>query len=162
MILKTFVLFLVGKLYAQSMSDRQFEPWNNLSELRRPFLANRALFLDYAEILELIRLNGDDLKCQIFIHPGDYFPSLANNHFAYQKNFPLREMFDHHIQKIKQIGINQKLSKKWLPPLEQDCQPPVKDVRLTDTIFIFTLLASGIVVAVLMLSIELICRHAQT
>ena len=150
----------VGKLFAQSISDKDFEPWNKLSELRAPLLSNRALLLDSGETLELIRLNGEDLRCQIYIHPGEYLLTLANNHFAYQKDFPLREMIDYHIRKIKQIGIDQKLSKKYFPPLEQDCEPPIKEVKLSDTIFIFVTLVSGLIFAVLILSIEFALGYA--
>ena len=130
-----------------------------MTELKNPLRSNRAVLLDVGEIHELIRQNGDDLLCQIYIHPGKYLPSLANKHFVYQRDFPLREMFDQYIYKITQSGIHDKFVRKYFPPLVQDCQPPLKEVNLTDTIFIFVALASGLITALLILCIELIFRH---
>ena len=147
----------VGKLYTQSSNDKY--TWNNFTELRAPLLANRAVLLDFGEVHEMIRQNGEDLVCQIYIHPGNYLPSLANDHFIYQKDFPLREMINHYIYKITQSGIHDKFIRKYFPPLPQDCQSPLKEVDLTDTIFNFVALATGLFVAVLILGFELSFRY---
>ena len=146
-------------MYTQSLTDKQFPPWNNITELRASILANRAIIVDTGELKDIIRQNGEDLLCQIYIHPGKYLPSMANNHFVYQKDFALRDMINYHIQKIMEGGLHHKLVMKHFPPLVQDCQNPIKEVDLSDTIFIFVALASGLISAVLTLCGELIFRH---
>ena len=147
----------VGKLYTQSSNDKY--KWYNLNELKAPLLANRAILLDFGEVQEMIRQNGEDLVCQIYIHPGKYLPSMANNHFVYQRDFPLREIIDHYIYKIKESGIDDKFDRKYFPPLFQDCQAPLKEVDLKDTIFIFVALATGLFVAILVLFFEVSYRY---
>ena len=71
-----------------------------MTELRRPLLENRAVLLDIGQIHELIHQNGEDLICKIYIHPGKYMASLANTHYVYQQDFPLREMINHFLYKI--------------------------------------------------------------
>ena len=147
----------VGKLYTQSSNDKY--KWNSFTELKAPILANRAVLLDFGEVREMIRQNGEDLVCQIYIHPGKYLPLMANNHFIYQRDFPLREMIDHYIYKIKESGIDDKFDRKYFPSLFQDCQSPLKEVDLKDTIFIFVALATGLFVAIFILFVELSCRY---
>ena len=73
----------------------------------------------------------------------------------YQKYFPLLEIFDHSIQKIKQGGINDMFAKKYFTPLVQDCMPLVKEIGLTDTIFIFIVGASGAGCALIFMCLEI-------
>ena len=124
-----------------------------------PFRANRALLLDEVDIKQFIADNGKELECDIYIHPGKHLLFLSTKHFVYQKNFPLREMFDHYLQKIKQNGINKLLVKKYFTPLGQDCMTPlVKEIGHTDTIFIFVVCASGMGISLVVMFIEICLR----
>ena len=48
-------------------------------------------------------------------------------------------------------------AKKYIAPLVQDCMPLVKEIGLTDTIFIFIVGASGAGCALIFVCIE-VCR----
>ena len=137
----------VGQLFQQSENDKDFKPWNDINELRKPFLANRAFLLDDSDIFQFVGVIGNDFLCQVYVHPGKYLPGLSSYHFAYQKNFPLQEMIDYYLQKIKQGGINSSLFKKYFPLLKQECAKPIKEIELRDTIFMFVVLTSGMMMA---------------
>ena len=154
-------IFLVGKLFEQSSNDNRFAPWNKYSDLREPFLANRALILNEVQVQEFLRENGEDLNCQVFIHPGKYLPSLSNNYFVYQKDSPLREMIDYHVLKIKESGIFHLLVQKHFPPSAQDCSLPTKEIQLTDTVFVFALLASGLATSLIVLLLETFYKYSK-
>ena len=129
--------------------------------MREPFLANRALILNEVEVQEFLRANGEDLICQVFVHPGKYFPSLSNNHFVYQKDSPLREMIDYHVLKIKESGIFHLLVQKHFPPLAQDCSSSTKEIQLTDTVFVFAVLASGLTASLIVLLFETFYKYSK-
>ena len=143
------------QIYLKGQQDKKFKQWENFEDLKAPFHANRAFLLDDVDIQTFLEVNGQELCCQIFVHPGKYLIFLSSIHFVYQKDFPLLEMFDHYIQKIKQSGITDMLAKKYFTPLVQDCMPLVKEIGLTDTIFIFIVGTSGAGCALIIMCLEI-------
>ena len=139
----------------KGQQDKKFKQWENFEDLKAPFLANRAFLLDDVDIQTFLEINGQELQCDIFVHPGKYLIFLSTIHYVYQKDFLLQEMFDHYIQKIKQGGTTDMLARKYFTPLVQDCMPLVKEIGFTDTIFIFIFGASGAGCALIFMCLEM-------
>ena len=71
-----------------------------------------------------IRATDEFVSCQIIATPGKYdFKSSA---FGYQKNSPFADMFDYHIEKMRQTGVLDTINNRYKPS-EQKC-PDVRFV----------------------------------
>lgn len=134
------------------MKDDLFEAWTSIYLILEPFRANRAFILDDVEFTNFA--SRYDIFCEIFVHPGKYVPTLSYSTYAYQKNFPLKEILDYHINKMKQSGILHKLGRKYFPPLIQDCETPLKEIDIRGTIFTFSVFSAGVVSSILIFSSE--------
>ena len=74
------------------------------------------------------RTTDEFINCKIIAAPGKYdFKPFA---FGYQKNSPFAEMFDYHIEKIRQTGVLDTIKTKY-QGLEQKCP----DLRLVVALF---------------------------
>jgi hypothetical protein len=47
----------------KSLQDKQFQPWNEIEDLKDPFMANRVFILDDVEIQETISIS---MATQVF------------------------------------------------------------------------------------------------
>jgi hypothetical protein len=94
------------QLYLKFLENKN-APNLNLVELpKEVFTPDRAFLLSELEIFSFATEN--DLKCEILINPGKYLENYSFTSFAYQKDFALTDIFDHHLQKLKQ-GFVKKL-----------------------------------------------------
>ena len=64
------------------------------------------------------RTTDEFVSCKMIATPGKYdFKSLA---FGYQKNSPFADMFDYHIEKMRQTGVLDTINNRYKPS-EQKC-----------------------------------------
>ena len=115
------------------------------------FTDDVALMLNDVEIYNLA--TAYDLHCGIVINPGAYSIS-ASVTFAFQKDFALTEAIDHQLKKLKESGILKHLSQKHFKKVVQDCPQTITELSFKGTFFLFAILASGVVLAVVSLIIE--------
>ncbi len=73
---------------------------------KEAFTSDRATILNDIEIFNAA--TKYDIKCELLINPGKYLEHYSFSSFAYQKDFALTDIFDHHLQKFKQ-GIVKKV-----------------------------------------------------
>ena len=79
--------------------------------------------------------------------------------YAYQKNSPLTEMFDYYLLKLKEIGVVDRIIKKYTDVPEVDCVSEVDRSLDFKTVFgIFSILLSGTCCAFLLTFCEKCCR----
>ena len=149
--------YTVMKLFEKSQSDPLFGHWKGFAELGAPFKANRAFLWDEIDITKFNQIHGKEFNCDIYIHPGKYLQSISNQHWIYQKDFPLKEMFNHHLLQIKKSGIYDKLVAKYFPPMHNDCTVAAKEVGLMETVFIFVVSLFGLITAFIVFYTEKIC-----
>ena len=83
----------------------------DLSDMpKEAFTSDRATILNDIEIFNAATTY--DIKCELLINPGKYLEHYSFSSFAYQKDFALTDIFDHHLQKFKQ-GIVKKVLFLW-------------------------------------------------
>jgi hypothetical protein len=82
------------------------------------------------------------------------------NTFVYQKNFPLTEIIDYHLQKFKESGLLQRLEKKYFKKLVQDCNPVVREMTFKATFLTFAILSVGIGASLLAFAVEKMKRSS--
>jgi hypothetical protein len=120
------------------------------------FTEDTALMLSDIEIEQFA--NENDLHCKIFINPKKYVTHSASS-FVFQKDFALKEVIDHHLLKLEQAGLLKHVSQKYIKQIYHDCQPPFRELSFQATIFTFVVLATGVVIAIVTLTVEKLFYH---
>ena len=140
------------------MSDQRFKSWTSISDIAEPFKAHRAFFMSEVEMITFTAKQEN--PCDVLVHQGRYIPGISYSAFAYQKNFSLKEPIDYFILKIKQSGIQTRISRRHLrQPLIGDCQDPLKEVDFANTVFLFLVLGSGLGLSFVTLVAEHSVKH---
>jgi hypothetical protein len=106
-----FALFFIERqLYLKTLKYDNLLSWSSSDIPREAFRADRATILNDNEIFNVAAKY--DIKCQLLINPGKYLEYYSFTSFAYQKDFALTEILDHHLQKFKQ-GLVEKIVIFW-------------------------------------------------
>ncbi len=93
-------IFLEKQIYLKSLQSDNVVSWGPLDMPKGAFTDDRALILNDNEIFNVATKN--DIKCDLLINPGKYLEHYSFKSFAYQKDFALTDIIDHHLQKFKQ------------------------------------------------------------
>jgi len=125
--------------------------WKEINVPKRICTEDVALMLSDIEIHEFATDN--DLECEIFINPGKYLTHSTSS-FVFQKDFVLKEAIDYHLLKFEQTGLLKHLQRKYIKTITQNCQSQIRELSFRATFFIFVILASGVVIAMITFTIE--------
>jgi hypothetical protein len=121
---------------------------------KETFTHDRAFLLSEIDISNVVS-NDEDLKCEVFINPGKYLENSASTSFAFQKDFPLKEIIDYQLRRFVQSGLLDQLQKKYFHhPMFKDCEPPLREIDLRVSFLAFALLSLGAFVALIIFVTE--------
>ncbi len=143
----------MNEKFLRLKSDKSWEGSKIPTEI---FTEDAALMLRDIEIEQFA--NENDLHCEIFINPKKYLTHSTSS-FVFQKDFALKEVIDHHLLKFEEVGIFKHLAQKYIKHIYHDCQPPFRELSFQATIFTFVALASGVVIAIITLTVEKVIYH---
>ena len=88
-----------------------------------------------------------DFNCDIITHPKKYLISSTSS-FIYKKDFALKEVIDHQLQRMKESGQLTHLGKKYFKHTSQNCEPPLRELSLSATFFCFAILSVGVLASI--------------
>ena len=116
------------------------------------FTIDRAFLLNDLEINNVA--SKTNFKCKLLINPGKYLEHSSFTSFGYQKDFALKEIIDYHLQIFKQAGLFKQLEKKYVKPLVQDCEPPIREINFRVVFVAFAILCGGFISALVIFILE--------
>ena len=117
----------------------------------KDFTNDVAMLLNDVEAFNFASAYGID--CEMVVHPKKY-SARGTSSFLFQKDFALKEVIDYQLQKFKQSGLLSHLAKKYLKKVNQNCDAPLRELSFKATFFSFTVLAFGIIVAIICFAVE--------
>jgi hypothetical protein len=133
------------------LRTKSHHSWSQQIIPRENFTEDVAIMIEDIDILNTATKYG--IECDIFIHPGQYLTHLPVS-FVFQKDFALREIIDYQLLKLQQSGIVKFLAQKYFKKINKDCQLPVRELSFGATFISFAILAAGIIIAILILTLE--------
>ena len=149
----------MGQLYNKFLKLKPDVNWTYSTVPLEYFTQDAALMVTDIGIHNIIE--EYDLHCEIFINPGKYFTGTTSA-FAYQKDFPLKEVIDYHLLKFQQSGLLEQLAKKYFKTqILHDCQPPVRELDFKATSLSFAFLTAGVMIALMVSFVEKIRAYLQ-
>ena len=141
----------MGQLFNKFLNQKPDVNWTGNSFPVKDFTYDTAVMVNDIDIMNINE--AFNLHCEIFIHPGKYFTG-ATSAFAFQKDFPLKEVIDYNLLRFHQSGLLEQLANKYFKKPAHDCLPPVRELDFKATIFSFAILATGIATAIIVFLVE--------
>ena len=149
----------MGQLFNKFLELKPHVNWTYSTVPLEYFTQDAALMVTDMDIHKIIE--EYDLHCEIFINPGKYLTGTTSA-FAYQKNFPFKEVIDYHLLKFQQSGLLEQLAKKYFKTqILDDCQPPVRELDFKATSLSFAILTAGVMIALIVSFVEKIRAYLQ-
>jgi hypothetical protein len=151
MSINEYCIVLEQQLYNKFLRLKDNFDWREPVIPENLFTEDVALMIGDTEIHQMV-LKYDN-GCDIFINPGKYLTHSALA-FAFQKDFALKEIIDFQLLKFKQMGLLNKLAKKYFKHIPQNCVVPVRELSFHSTFVSFAILVSGFIIAIGSLLVE--------